>query len=81
MPRDGGSSLCYPGETPAGLREMAARGRRLARAAMRASDDSATRLREFTEALEARAAEPEGAGPGLSGMGRSRSVMLAPSRS
>ena len=57
MPRSLNDPSQAPVETPAGLRSMAARARRLARNA--GDQDSSTKLIEFAEELEARAAALE----------------------
>ncbi len=56
MPR-GSSDLRSPSETPAGLREMAARARRLASSTI--DELTAQKLKEFAGELEARASALE----------------------
>lgn len=57
MPRGSSDLPRSPSETPAGLREMAARARRLARGTLDAL--TADKLSEFATELEARAATLE----------------------
>lgn len=58
MPRSGVVLPPQRVETPAGMRELAARARRFARM-LAAGDEGAARLREFARELESRAAQIE----------------------